>query len=366
MWLHIPSTQSQSVQASAGSTSECDERFQMFAQSCTSSGKSRPPRYWRRECATAYWSRLLSGATLPHSQAQQSAITFARQLASEASGCFTEEFLVNRTPLPASEEARTTSATCGQSRCEQSNTTDQACSSLRTSPVSSATCPRGLSLICNGLDTSCLDRACLRPQMSERVRGESGYSCWPVPTARDWRSEEATEDFDAVRDEQSKGKPLAYEAMKWKSPHGMAGIDATGKAGAGGEFAEEATKWDAPTSRDHKDGACENADVPENRILGRESVAFHPGQASDLTALLKKFSTLSSKEMRPQAIAFLKNLLNGRRGRESSKPGPTSRRRLNPKFVEWLMGLPENWTSVDPINFADSETASCQTVRRKR
>lgn len=37
-------------------------------------------------------------------------------------------------------------------------------------------------------------------------------------------------------------------------------------------------------------------------------------------------------------------------GETSSPNAPTSPRRLNPKFVEWLQGLPEGWTSAAPIN----------------
>lgn len=37
-------------------------------------------------------------------------------------------------------------------------------------------------------------------------------------------------------------------------------------------------------------------------------------------------------------------------GQPSSQSAPNSRRRLNTKFVEWLQGLPEGWTSPAPIN----------------
>lgn len=37
-------------------------------------------------------------------------------------------------------------------------------------------------------------------------------------------------------------------------------------------------------------------------------------------------------------------------GQPSSESAPNSPRRLNPKFVEWLQGLPEGWTSPEPIN----------------
>ena len=36
---------------------------------------------------------------------------------------------------------------------------------------------------------------------------------------------------------------------------------------------------------------------------------------------------------------------------------PNSRRQLNPLFVEWLMGWPENWTSLAPTAYTFSETA---------
>lgn len=34
-------------------------------------------------------------------------------------------------------------------------------------------------------------------------------------------------------------------------------------------------------------------------------------------------------------------------GPPSSPAGPGSRRRLNPVFVEWLMGFPFRWTDID-------------------
>jgi hypothetical protein len=44
-------------------------------------------------------------------------------------------------------------------------------------------------------------------------------------------------------------------------------------------------------------------------------------------------------------------------GQPSSSDGQISPpRRLNPLFVEWLMGVPEGWTSLAPIDCASSET----------
>ena len=48
-------------------------------------------------------------------------------------------------------------------------------------------------------------------------------------------------------------------------------------------------------------------------------------------------------------------------GSESSPSAPTSRRRLNPSFVDWLMGLPPGWTA-----YAPAETASWYSRVRMR
>jgi DNA (cytosine-5)-methyltransferase 1 len=71
----------------------------------------------------------------------------------------------------------------------------------------------------------------------------------------------------------------------------------------------QAEQWATPTSRDHKDGACDLEKNPVNGLLGRQVLQ---------TAKL---------------------------GSESSPPT----RRLNPRFVEWLMGLPLGWTDFEPL-----------------
>jgi hypothetical protein len=63
--------------------------------------------------------------------------------------------------------------------------------------------------------------------------------------------------------------------------------------------------WATASTRDYKDGACLNANVPVNKLLGRESV-----QVS---------SRLAQTEIGP-------------------KSQNTSGLRLNPVFVRWLMG----------------------------
>ena len=72
----------------------------------------------------------------------------------------------------------------------------------------------------------------------------------------------------------------------------------------------QAEKWATPTSRDHKDGADPSENVPTNSLLGRQAP-------------------------RATGPAF---------PQDSGLP-----RRLNPAFVEWLMGWPLGWTDFAPV-----------------
>jgi DNA (cytosine-5)-methyltransferase 1 len=69
--------------------------------------------------------------------------------------------------------------------------------------------------------------------------------------------------------------------------------------------------WGTPTSRDWKDGACGNANVPVNGLLSRQAVRWKIHKSS-------------------------------RRARVTTGPQSpnTSGPRLNPVFVNWLMGWP--------------------------
>lgn len=96
-------------------------------------------------------------------------------------------------------------------------------------------------------------------------------------------------------------------------------------------------QWVTPAIRDHK-GA--NSELHVKEIGGGKA---HMGQLSNQVE-----------------HSFLPDQATEKHGAKSSLSDPTSPRRLNPKFVEWLQGLPEGWTSAEPINSAALETWLCQ------
>ena len=64
--------------------------------------------------------------------------------------------------------------------------------------------------------------------------------------------------------------------------------------------------------------------------------------------------------------SFLPDQPTGTPGEKSSTPAPTSPRRLNPLFVEWLMGLPEGFTSLELISSEALETWLSRSRERLR
>jgi hypothetical protein len=240
----------------------------------------------------------------------------------------------------------------------------------------------------------------------------------------------------------------SWPTVQWRTP------DAPGSGGPRNHrttigngrqvtIAEQAEQWGTPTSRDYKDGACVDADVETNGLLGRQVLrnwatpsASDPERgdrsrlcAADLkagmdintqarnwqtpatdsfrsrggarkdemgldqqarksnwptpdasvmndgeSATSRKARQAVLKEKRyngngagmPLAIAsltdairqvsFLPDPETSMHGDQSSPTVPTSRRRLNPAFVSWLMGWPIHWVIREPIPSGCSET----------
>ena len=53
-------------------------------------------------------------------------------------------------------------------------------------------------------------------------------------------------------------------------------------------------------------------------------------------------------------------------GPTSSASGPTSPRRLNPIFTEWLMGWPSQWTKAEPHASSAAGTALWRCALRQQ
>ena len=102
------------------------------------------------------------------------------------------------------------------------------------------------------------------------------------------------------------------------------GLPVAGERGGG---ADGLTLLPTPTARDWKDGAPDPDAVPVNGLLGR--------------AVWHGFGPYTA------AIARWEQVI-GRPAPSPTEPGKDGRPRLSPRFVEWLMGLPDGWVTDVP------------------
>jgi len=146
---------------------------------------------------------------------------------------------------------------------------------------------------------------------------------WQTPAADSFRSRGGSRKNEPGLDQQARNL--------WASPTASANSNRTTKrAPSHGEnhgevLAGQAASWPTPAARDAK-GANSEAHVTTNG-----SGRMHLDQLPNYVA-----------------HAFSRPAQNPNSGPTSSPPCPTSRRRLNPAFVCWLMGWPTWWTEPDP------------------
>lgn len=154
----------------------------------------------------------------------------------------------------------------------------------------------------------------------------SAAAYWPTPRAVSGGPEAGDRKKELLRDA-SGGGDLQAAASQWPTP--VSGDSRGGSASARAkeqgfrELSEEAQAWPTPTSTDHK-----GSTRPGQRV----------GQMSE--AAEQRFQT-------PRAGA------KGPAGEDSTHGGQPRGKRLNPAFVEWLMGFPTGWTNLTSLASTD-------------
>lgn len=367
MWLHIPSHRSNSSPASACSEKDCEPGSTTWASriapSATLNGKLTQPQIWSRACKKAAWMMLLCGPTLSPSTASAGA---ERWIAS----------------LPDSPVRICPS----QESAQGSTVADPACSSK--SHASPTIAVRGSSFWRTS-QASLLPPPPLwtRPRAnSKNARPPVSWENWPTsggmrngslfqrPT---WAPATDARDGSASRGD------------RWLTPHGMSGMEQeTGKAGAGGEFAKQVTNWTTPSATDGEKGGPNCRGGRGDPILPGQACQWPTPAARDSKGTNSEQHALVTgggrKHMDQLAnfVAYSPLVQTIRDGLESSpmndglpqhsasKSNTTPRllsRRLNPYFVEWLMGWPLGWTLAIVGNASNAaETASWRFALRSQ
>jgi hypothetical protein len=382
VWLYLPKTTSVSSPDAEHSTSPSDSQFEILAASATWRTKPVPLQSWRRVWKTASSIRLLSGLTSDPSRATSLLTEWMESL---------EDSRVRTSPLPVSAPGSPENIQdSGLSTSESFAKFGPDGSLLRTSPQLSIF-QQEPPYLENLPGSGSMRSGYLYEQpMWEPRTSESGYSSsrWTTPQAHDSQGGDA--DRVGRHGTQHGCANLADDVALWRSPTAghtdKGGPQDPEKRKAGGhtvDLQDQAAFWGTPTSRDHKDGACADADVETNGLLGRQVVRAWPtpnaslmNDGEDPESWKERQGRLKDKGINgngagmPLAIAALDCSLQAhptpQNGSESSETTHTSRRRLNPAFTAWLMGLPWWWTRTAPISFARQEMQSYLCKVRSR
>lgn len=363
MWLYVPPqnpcASSRSAPAEAGSISASSWPFRVLEASVWWRGKPSRSRHWWRRWNERSWLRLLCGRMSEPSTVDAGV---AAWMASSAG------YLASRIPSPASGSAPTTSATCGARRGGSSCSPAPGSSSSRTSPACSpAAAPSGSGETFAAWASQLREESSRRRNWVEAMRGSGCSSsawptapvdsatdraeryaqgglplslaaAWPTPAARDIKGANSTSHMARSTGAKHLCQLPNFVAHVWATPtikgnHNRAGISP--KAGDG-LVTQALRDWSTPSVADVTGGR-------KSRSGERSSELLINGQSE---ALMTGLSTPRDRATSPD-------------GAPCSSDGPTSPRRLNPMFVEWLMGWPEGWTRLALETSTSSEPMPC-------
>lgn len=307
MWLHIPSECSVYAADTADSTSPSDSHFLQLERSATLSGKFHASAFWRREWRKGRLSPLRFGAmSAPSTDAdgldawisswRDSPVNHTHLQASEKAQ-----------PMPAGQSGTTSSASRGSAQLELF--------SLRTSPDCSQV--RGGNPLPKSEQIWTMQAIRFKPPASW-VLAMSGHHT-AVIDSLSWPTPRACETPGGAQLKQN-GRALSADALKWPTPS-TSDTNGAGHHGDGAmDLRTTVRQWATPATRDYKDTG---ANVNWQAIADKTRL---PGQAMVWSAE----SLHQDKTPTGQPLTH-----------------DSGQRQLNPVFVEWLMGLPEGWTSVE-------------------
>ena len=253
---------------------------------------------------------------------------------------FMADIRVNRSVSPASVQEVRTPATCGLLWPESWPNANRRMASLRMSLGTLLSVFMMYAETWNAWGISCRQDS-LRRLKSARRTGGSDSSSWPTASAHDGQRPGS----DATS---TQGRNLKREAEVWQTPsHTTFSM-------------RRQVGQTARTSRGHKDGTNPSTKVPTNSLLGRQAPRSGIGGPQSLPAgptsprlfpspRANKWGPPDSHGKIPEIWQTSRTGDDGTPGEGKGHGGQPKGMRLNPRFVEWLMGFPDAWTDFAPL-----------------
>lgn len=348
MWLYIPKTTSASTQVTADSISDSDSRIQMLAQSYTWNESFKQPRSWLTTLKRNSWTLHLFGLIPEPSTANRSLIEWIGSL---------EDSPASHSVSPESKTDSTMNAGSGLTSNDWFARYDREASSWKTSQASFM---EELNTFSDRWPRSGSMRSGLLYERPTLVRPTDGIgsSSWPTVTTQEIAHPDAELTETGRRKtkdgESSRSLNLEDTTTQWQTPAAFQGkfrrqqnqTERTEELlpGQAQNWATpiSSTRSHTPRSVDHGIQLANQADIWHTPRTTSRSHDAYGSWASPKASMLGAGNPERAGQSR-----LVDEVANWDSHQVQEATGVTSTndtgRRLNPRFVTWLMGLPDRW-----------------------
>ncbi len=167
---------------------------------------------------------------------------------------------------------------------------------------------------------------------------------------------------------QTKSNQATNEGTFWGTPNAHERTQSPRDVASGIQLAKQANNWQTPATDSFR---SRGGDRKDEMGLDQQARTFFPTPASRdyRTPNSKPYSDRGGGSKGEQLQNFVAHSLPAQAtpgGPPSSANGPTLPRRLNPRFVEWLMGFPIGWTELCKTEPKDSRNSATRLSRKSR
>ena len=357
MWIHVPC---RSVADMGESNWDLKQSSQELKSSATWRTKSLKAASWERVLETESLTTLLSGLTLEPSM---------RNLGVERWISSLEDSRANHTPSPEESEEPTTQENSQEMYSVLRTNLGDQLSFLKMSPTLSDSIGTKSDLSYEQWDTE-LKRSSLRREKQAHRISDSDYSSWPTTDTQNSR------DGSVLRKSAygSHSVSLHHKAAYWRTVSAQeeeGGVkDFNKKVGLGGQGAQhklrdQVAHWDQGTLF-----STPTEEEEEEKVMNWPTTAQRDYKGGSIGTLKERNGSMtrvsnttgvSHGMTLDTAILIFPSTLQGQKITADGHTCSPKCRRLNPRFAEWLMGLPRGWVSSS----AQLETESFQPWLQK-
>jgi len=331
VWLRIPT--SHSSPATEDSTSPSDALCQKLAASVSWRGKLLRPQSWRLAWKTEGWRTRLSGLTLPPSQANSFVAAWLDSLA--GSPAKTSALLADN------QESRENGAGCFSRSSDSFASWDRSSGCFSKTSRQFSIFQQEQPFLENLPRSGSMRNGELyeRPMLVDRT-GESGRLCWPTAVVTDSNGARNETRGRSMASQHHSGTTLNDAIINWPSPH------SEDSESCGNYSKTTANQLNASSA----DMTLMQIAVDTDAQIAKDSFFPKPKARDSKSAEGQAGMMRNDPDLNVIASRF--SLPDQPTSTHGGKSPSGSTRRLNPDFVDWLMGLIPGWTDYAPLETA--------------